>query len=118
MNSKRLKSSKFQVRESKTHAWVPIMEGCSHFCAYCVVPYARGPEKSRDFEEIVCEVEELARRGYKQITLLGQNVNSYNPPNYDVSIHNNQSLFAALLKRLHEIPGIEKYFLLPLIPGI
>jgi tRNA-2-methylthio-N6-dimethylallyladenosine synthase len=103
-----LPSFKFQVRESKVHAWVPIMEGCSHYCTYCVVPYARGPEKSRPFEEIVCEVEELARRGYKQITLLGQNVNSYNPPNYDVSIHDNQSPFAALLKRLHEIPGIEK----------
>jgi tRNA-2-methylthio-N6-dimethylallyladenosine synthase len=106
------KISEFQIaqskRESKIHAWVPIMEGCSHYCTYCVVPYARGPEKSRPFEEIVCEVEELARRGYKQITLLGQNVNSYNPPNYDVSIHDNQSPFAALLKRLHEIPGIEK----------
>jgi tRNA-2-methylthio-N6-dimethylallyladenosine synthase len=96
------------IRNSKIHAWVPIMEGCSHFCTYCVVPYARGPEKSRPFEEIVCEVEELARRGYKHITLLGQNVNSYTPPNYDVSIHDNQSPFAALLRRLHEIPGIEK----------
>lgn len=106
------KISEFQIaqpkRESKIHAWVPIMEGCSHYCTYCVVPYARGPERSRPFEEIICEVEELARRGYKQITLLGQNVNSYNPPNYDVSIHNNQSPFAALLKRLHEISGIEK----------
>ena len=106
------KISEFQgaqpKRESKIHAWVPIMEGCSHYCTYCVVPYARGPERSWPFEEVVCEVEELARRGYKQITLLGQNVNSYNPPNYNASIHDNQSLFAALLKRLHEIPGIEK----------
>jgi len=102
----KIDNSQSVIRNSKTHAWVPIMEGCSHFCTYCVVPYARGPEKSRLFEEIVCEVEELARRGYKQITLLGQNVNSYNPPNYDV--HDNQTPFAALLRRLHEIPGIEK----------
>jgi len=104
----KIDNPQFAIRDSKTHAWIPIMEGCSHFCTYCVVPYARGPEKSRLFEEIVCEVEELARRGYKQITLLGQNVNSYNPPNYDKSMHDNQNPFAALLRRLHEIPGIEK----------
>ncbi|MBI4999812.1 MiaB/RimO family radical SAM methylthiotransferase [Candidatus Gottesmanbacteria bacterium] len=78
-----------------TH-FVPIMEGCDHFCSYCVVPYARGRERSRPFEEIVCEVEELARRRYKEITLLGQNVNSYKPS------------FAKLLTVLHEIPGIKK----------
>jgi len=103
-----IRNSQSAIRNSKIHAWVPIMEGCSHFCTYCVVPYARGPEKSRPFEEIVCEVEELARRGYKHITLLGQNVNSYNPPNYDESIHDNQGPFAALLRRLHKIPGIKK----------
>jgi len=109
-------SSKFLVRESKVHAWVPIMEGCSHYCTYCVVPYARGPEKSRDFEEIVCEVKELARRGYKQITLLGQNVNSYGK---DLKINSKLKLkiknfkkfktpFALLLAVLHEIPEIKK----------
>jgi len=118
------KISEFQVdqhkRESKIHAWVPIMEGCSHYCTYCVVPYARGPEKSRPFEEIVCEVEELARRGYKQITLLGQNVNSYGlknskfkiqNPKLQFKIQNFKNLktpFALLLAVLHEIPGIEK----------
>lgn len=84
------------VREEKKTALVPIMEGCNQFCSYCVVPYARGREKSRPFEEIVCEVEELVRRGYKEVTLLGQNVNSYEPS------------FAKLLRRLHEIRGLER----------
>jgi tRNA-2-methylthio-N6-dimethylallyladenosine synthase len=92
----KVKSSKCKVRESKTMAYIPIMEGCNNFCTYCVVPYARGREVSRPFDEVVCEVEELARRGYKEITLLGQNVNSYQPS------------FAKLLRTLHEISGIEK----------
>ncbi len=83
-------------RKDTGHAWVPIMKGCNHFCAYCVVPYARGREKSRPFKEIICEVEKLAKKGYQQITLLGQNVNSYQPS------------FAKLLRRLHQIRGIKK----------
>lgn len=89
-------NSKFVIRNSKTMAYVPIMEGCNNFCSYCVVPYARGREQSRDLEEIICEVKELADRGYKEIMLLGQNVNSY------------EKGFASLLTRLHEISGIEK----------
>jgi len=84
------------TRNSKTVALVPIMEGCSHFCSYCVVPYARGKEKSRDFEEIICEVKELVKRGGKQIMLLGQNVNSYQPS------------FAKLLTELNKISGLKK----------
>jgi len=83
-------------RKYKRRALVPIMKGCDHFCSYCVVPYARGGEKSRDFEEIICEAEELAKRGYQKITLLGQNVNSYKPS------------FARLLRKLHEVEGIKK----------
>ena len=80
----------------KTPALVSIMEGCDHFCSYCVVPYARGKEVSRPFKEIICEIKELAGRGCREIMLLGQNVNAYRPS------------FAKLLAAVHKIDGIEK----------
>ncbi|SDH00389.1 tRNA-i(6)A37 thiotransferase enzyme MiaB [Alteribacillus persepolensis] len=64
-------------RVGKTQAWVNIMYGCDKFCTYCIVPYTRGKERSRLPEDIIAEVRDLARQGYKEITLLGQNVNAY-----------------------------------------
>lgn len=65
------------VRKDKIHAWVPISEGCNSFCTYCIVPYSRGREKSRAQDDILAEVKRLVGEGYEEITLLGQNVNSW-----------------------------------------
>lgn len=65
------------VRKDKIHAWVPISTGCNSFCTYCIVPYSRGREKSRPQKEILSEIRELANNGYREITLLGMNVNSW-----------------------------------------
>ncbi|OGD85703.1 hypothetical protein A2164_01510 [Candidatus Curtissbacteria bacterium RBG_13_35_7] len=65
------------LREDKTHAWIPISNGCNNFCTYCVVPFTRGEEVSRSFKDISGEVKDLAKKGYVEVTLLGQNVNSY-----------------------------------------
>jgi tRNA-2-methylthio-N6-dimethylallyladenosine synthase len=65
------------ARESATTAWLPIVYGCDKTCTYCIVPFSRGPERSRPFDEIVDEARMLAAAGYREVTLLGQNVNSY-----------------------------------------
>jgi tRNA-2-methylthio-N6-dimethylallyladenosine synthase len=89
------------LKERKVKAFVTIMKGCNNFCSYCVVPYARGREISRDSREIIEEILELSRMGIKEVTLLGQNVNSYNRGRDDIS-------FPELLKKINEIPGIER----------
>ena len=83
-------------------AWVSIMYGCDNFCAYCIVPYTRGRERSRTSMDIYKEVENLAAEGFKEINLLGQNVNSYGRK-LDEEID-----FPDLLYKLHEIDGIER----------
>ena len=87
------------VRQDRVKAWVSIMYGCNNFCSYCIVPYVRGRERSRRPEDILREVEELVGEGYKDITLLGQNVNSYGK---DLD---SPCDFAALLERVNAIPG-------------
>ncbi len=71
------------ARTSKYVAFVPIIEGCNKFCTYCIVPYSRGREKSRTASDIVAEIKELRRHGYREIHLIGQNVNSYRPKTED-----------------------------------
>ena len=86
-------------RENKVRAWVSVMYGCNNFCSYCIVPYVRGRERSRTREAIYKEVSELVAEGYKDITLLGQNVNSYGKDSgYDYD-------FADLLALLDTIEG-------------
>lgn len=89
-------------RENKTKALVTITYGCNNFCTYCIVPYVRGRERHRDPKEILNEIQMLANEGYKEITLLGQNVNSYKGNGY-----NNINTFADLLRAVNEINGIE-----------
>ena len=91
-----------RIRQSPFHAWIPIMYGCNNFCTYCIVPYVRGRERSRSIENIVLEIEEAVKEGYKEFTLLGQNVNSYGKDLGD------REAFAKLLRRCNEIPGVER----------
>jgi tRNA-2-methylthio-N6-dimethylallyladenosine synthase len=90
------------IRESKISAWIQIMRGCNNYCSYCVVPYARGAEQSRGVSEILAEAENLAQENYKEIFLLGQNVNSYGK-NLPESV-----TFSKLLKLLNNTNGIER----------
>ena len=95
----RLRDSMKVCRTSGVNAWVNITYGCNNFCTYCIVPYVRGREVSRPMNDIIAEVESLLKQGYKQVTLLGQNVNSYGNDIPDDSVN-----FANLLQQLDNLP--------------
>jgi tRNA-2-methylthio-N6-dimethylallyladenosine synthase len=92
-------SDVYPTRENGVNAWIAVMRGCDNFCSFCVVPYTRGRERSRSPENIVQETQRLAAEGFRQVTLLGQNVNSYN--------YEGQN-FAGLLEKISQVPGIER----------
>ena len=101
------------ARVEGASAFVSIMEGCSKYCSYCVVPYTRGEEVSRPFEDVLVEVAGLADQGVKEITLLGQNVNAYRGPMGGQKMSNLAGAteiadFATLLDYVHDIPGVER----------
>jgi tRNA-2-methylthio-N6-dimethylallyladenosine synthase len=81
-------------RENDISAWISVMRGCNKFCTFCVVPFTRGRERSRSLVSVVKEIEELSARGFKEVSMLGQNVNSYRDNNYD---------FADLLRSVAEV---------------
>lgn len=89
----------FPEHASGVNAWIAVMRGCDNFCTFCVVPYTRGRERSRDPQNVVAEAQKLAAQGFKQITLLGQNVNSYHFEDYD---------FADLIEMVSKVEGIQR----------
>ena len=89
-------------------AFVSIMEGCSKYCSFCVVPYTRGEEVSRGFDDVLTEIAGLAAQGVREVTLLGQNVNAYVAPMPDATTADDRADFATLLEYVAEIPGIER----------
>jgi len=93
-----------EARVEGVSAYLSIMEGCSKYCTYCIVPFTRGAEVSRPFDDILAEAAQLAEKGVKEITLLGQNVNAYRGEMHDGDVAD----LALLLHYLAEIPGVER----------
>lgn len=91
-----------KVRQSSFSAWLPIMYGCNNFCTYCIVPYVRGRERSRSQESILAELEQAVAEGYKEVTLLGQNVDSYGKDRGEAEG------FARLLRLCDQVEGLER----------
>ncbi|MBP7927907.1 MiaB/RimO family radical SAM methylthiotransferase [Patescibacteria group bacterium] len=100
------------VQPTPGHAFVNISFGCDNFCTFCVVPYARGEEKSRPEKDILFEIAHLAKRGFNHITLCGQNVNSWGlsmSEKFEIRTGSDQKLpFADLLRKVHNVEGVEK----------
>jgi tRNA-2-methylthio-N6-dimethylallyladenosine synthase len=97
--------TEFTARTNPHHGYITIIEGCDKFCAYCVVPYTRGKERSRTSESVLAEARQMADLGYTEIQLLGQNVNSYKDPTSD---RTKKKSFAELLAAVGEVPGIRR----------
>ncbi len=93
--------TEFTARSNRHRGYITIIEGCDKFCAYCVVPYTRGKERSRDSDSVLSEARRMAESGYTDIQLLGQNVNSYRDPSGTMS-------FAELLTAVGQVPGIRR----------
>src|SRR3954466_4137834 len=93
--------TEFTARTNKHRGYITIIEGCDKFCAYCVVPYTRGKERSRTSESVLAEARRMADAGYTDVQLLGQNVNSYRDPS-------GQLTFAELLTAVGTVPGIRR----------
>lgn len=122
-------------REEGLSAWISVMRGCDKFCTFCVVPFTRGRERSRNLESVVEEINQLSQRGFKEVTLLGQNVNSYNDNNRDFAdllaaaasvdgsirvrftTSHPQDLSDKLLYTIAEYPNICNYIHLPVQSG-
>ncbi|HSQ21830.1 MAG TPA: tRNA (N6-isopentenyl adenosine(37)-C2)-methylthiotransferase MiaB [Coriobacteriia bacterium] len=125
------------TREHRWHAWVPITVGCDNHCAYCIVPRVRGPERSRAFEDVIAEVERLTADGVVEVTLLGQNVNSYGRDRYGeprfaellravagtgvgrarFATSHPKDLSDATIRALAEVPALMPYLHLPVQHG-
>jgi tRNA-2-methylthio-N6-dimethylallyladenosine synthase len=99
-----------RIRTSRHHAWITIIHGCDRFCTYCIVPYTRGRERSRPMADILEEVRELAKQGYREVTFLGQNVDAYGKDLKD------GSSLAKLLEEASKIEGIERIWFLTSYP--
>jgi tRNA-2-methylthio-N6-dimethylallyladenosine synthase len=101
--------TEFTARTNPHRGYITIIEGCDKFCAYCVVPYTRGKERSRTSDSVLAEARQMADRGYTEIQLLGQNVNSYkDPAGKPNSLKSGKKTFAELLAAIGEIPGIKR----------
>lgn len=101
-STKRINTGTLAARNGQISAWVPIMYGCNNFCTYCIVPYVRGREQSRPVNDILQEIKDLSLQGFKEITLLGQNVNSYGKDEAS------STDFADLLRLIDKDGGIER----------
>lgn len=107
-----INSDTFRVRANPHHAWITIIYGCNRFCTYCIVPYTRDREKSRPLADVLKEVKDLAKKGYKEITFLGQNVDSYGKDLLDERVD-----FADLLEEAAKEDNIERIWFLTSHPA-